>query len=137
MIDWSSNSSLLELPAIGPPESGNRRFFYEAEGFGNENDEDYENHDPAWGSGGGDRNVSSRKSVGASAANDWFKATSHGRDNSTGRSKQSSSDQGPGWEETYACKRSVARRGLHRRISPADVGRNVELDCLFCPDGDI
>lgn len=45
------------------------------------------------------------------AANDWFAATRHGRDDPVSRGIRPS-NKGPGWEDTFAYKRSTARRAV-------------------------
>lgn len=47
-----------------------------------------------------------------SAANDWFAATRHGRDDAVPGGMQLSLGRGPGWEDTFAFKRSTARRAI-------------------------
>ncbi|CAB1099994.1 unnamed protein product [Ectocarpus sp. CCAP 1310/34] len=48
----------------------------------------------------------------ASAANDWFAATRHGRDDAVPGGTRVALSRGPGWEDTYAFKRSTARRAI-------------------------
>ncbi|CBJ25790.1 conserved unknown protein [Ectocarpus siliculosus] len=48
----------------------------------------------------------------ASAANDWFAATRHGRDDAVPGGTRVALNRGPGWEDTYAFRRSTARRAI-------------------------
>ncbi len=68
-----------------------------------------------WG-GGNSRAAHHRDSGNAtgtnSPANDWFAATRHGRDDPVSGGMKLSLNKGPGWEDTYAYKRSVARRAV-------------------------
>ncbi|CAM9670037.1 unnamed protein product [Ectocarpus fasciculatus] len=55
----------------------------------------------------------------ASAANDWFAATRHGRDDAVPGGTRIALNRGPGWEDTYAFRRSTARRAIKTsRIVP-------------------
>lgn len=53
-----------------------------------------------------------RPKGGNSAANDWFAATRHGRDDAVLGGMQFLPSKGPGWEDTFAFKRSTARRAI-------------------------
>ena len=58
-----------------------------------------------------------------SPANDWFAATRHGRDDTVSGGMKFSLNKGPGWEDTYAFKRSTARRAIQTsRILAGKVG---------------
>lgn len=63
---------------------------------------------------------------GTSAANDWFAATRHGRDDTGSGAHQFSFNKGPGWEDTFAFKRSTARRAIQTsRMLAGKVGFSV------------
>lgn len=87
--------------------------------YSEDDSEDEEGLDNDWGDvggGGGTLSTAPRSSGkgirGASAANDWFTATRHGRDDGVLGSVQFSFNKGPGWEDTFAFKRSAARRAI-------------------------
>eukprot|EP00752_Nemacystus_decipiens_P017245 g15449.t1 len=79
--------------------------------------EDEEGFNNEWDDGGGGNlgNAHRRGATcirGHSPANDWFAATRHGRDDTVLGSIQFSFNKGPGWEDTFAFKRSTARRAI-------------------------
>lgn len=79
--------------------------------------DDEEGFDEDWGDGGGGtlstaHRRGGRAGAGNSAANDWFAATRHGRDDTVLGGTQFSFGKGPGWEDTFAFKRSTARRAI-------------------------
>lgn len=90
--------------------------------------DDEQGGDSDWGDGGGGTltTVHRRggKSIGGnSAANDWFANTRHGRDDAILGGTQFSFNKGPGWEDTFAFKRSTARRAIRTsRILAGKVG---------------
>ncbi|CAM9548924.1 unnamed protein product, partial [Scytosiphon promiscuus] len=130
--DWASNSSstFLELPqieatAVSDKASWGARDDPSGVAESSESDSDPEFQtglDPqgkgAETSGSGGRQGSpehpgdGRPRGATCAANDWFAATRHGRDDALPSSARLSLSRGPGWEDTYAFKRSASRRAI-------------------------
>lgn len=87
------------------------------EDSGDDSDEEA-GSDQEWGAGGGGtlntvyRSGGKKARGGNTAANDWFAATRHGRDDAVSGGVQFSFSKGPGWEDTFAFKRSTARRAI-------------------------
>lgn len=129
---------MQELPAIDTTAAGIKRTWdvrgdglsgARPENGGDEGNEEFDEDCDANcedASGGGNRDRFGRSDGSTSAAHDWFAATRHGRDDAVGRTKRFSVSRGPGWEETYAFRRSAARRGLKKSTTATGkVGRVV------------